>query len=94
MGKHEPTKAQEKAFKDVISAIKKAKKAGLVFYAKQWNLVAYRKEADDYLESFNFSEVLSGKGSVVEYLSDNVLSDSGADDYGRYISFEDEEKYN
>jgi hypothetical protein len=92
MGKHTPTPTQVKIFKDAVKAIKKAKKAGLVIYAKQYDLVAYNKSADDYIES-DFLNSLGTGFSQIECLSERCLADSGADDYGSYRSAEDEEKY-
>ena len=92
MIKFTPTIEQEKAYKDVIKAIKKAKKLGLVFYGKSGALVAYTKQADDYIEN-NFRESLRGRGGQVDNLHENILADSGADDYGSYLTKEDEEKY-
>jgi len=92
MGKFSPTPEQKKAFKDVISVIKKAKKLGLVFYGKSEKLVAYTTKADDYIEQ-DFSNSLGTGFSQVENLSESILSDSGADDYGSYRSLSDEKKF-
>lgn len=94
MGKHTPTPAQEKAFKDVVKAFKKAKKLGLVFYGKSGSLVAYNSNADDYLEEVDFNESLGTGFQEVEHLSVlGCITDSGADDYGSYRTYEDLEKY-
>jgi hypothetical protein len=93
MGLHTPTEEQEKAFKSVIRAINKAKKTGLVFYSKQWSLVAYRKEANDYAQQFDFEKLFGKSSATIEFLSESVLFDSGADDYPQYFTKEDEEKY-
>ena len=93
MGKFTPTKKQEDAFKDVVKAFKKAKKTGLVFYGKQDSIVAYKKNADDYLDVG--LHVCCGTGySQVECLNSlGCIDDSGADDYGSYLSQEDEDLY-
>ena len=91
---HTPTKEQEKAFKSAINALKKCKKLGLVIYAKQYDLVAYTKEADDYAEEFGFEEALRGEGSQMPCISTNILADSGADDYPVYRTKSDQEMFN
>lgn len=91
---HIPTKEQEKAFKSAINALKKCKELGLVIYAKQYDLVAYTKEADDYAEEFGFEKALKGKGSQMPCISTTVLSDSGADDYPVYRTKFDQEFFN
>lgn len=83
---------QEKAFNKVIKAIKDAKKKGLVFYGKQNNLVAYTKQAETYIET-DIDGCWFGKGKVIDYLSANVLSDSGADDYALYRTTEDAQNF-
>lgn len=89
---HIPNKKQEEAFNDVIKAINKAKKLGLVFYGKQYSLVAYTKEADKYIGSDVWNTLRTGF-NVIPHLTKNVLSDSGADDYSCYLTKEDEIKY-
>lgn len=91
--KHIPNKKQIQAFEDVIEAINKARKLRLVFYGKQDNLVAYTKEADMYISNFDFEKTLSTGFKAVPFLQDNVLDDSGADDYSCYLSEQDERKY-
>lgn len=87
------TPEQERVFKSLIRVFKKAKKQGLVFYAKSDSLVAYTKDADDYIEE-DFEGSLGTRFSPVPYLSSsNCISDSGADDYGNFRSLEDQEKY-
>lgn len=87
------TLKQEEAFKKVEKAIKDAKKLGLVFYAKSEKLVAYTKQANDYIEE-DFESSLRGKGNQVECISKSgLINDSGADDYGCYRTEADEEKY-
>jgi len=93
MGKFTPTEKQEQAFKDVVKAFKKAKRLGLVFYGKSDSLVAYKKNADEYIES-NFEASLRGGGNQVQKLqARGCLNDCGADDYGRYLTIEDQEYY-
>jgi hypothetical protein len=91
---HIPTIEQEKAFKVAINALKKCKKLGLVIYAKQYDLVAYTKEADDYAEEFGFEKALKGEGSQMPCLSVSILADSGADDYPVYRNKKDQELFN
>ena len=96
MKTHVPTKEQERAFETVVNAINRAKKKGLRFYAQQWNLVAFRMEADEYIHEdlegcYTPNSVYNG---AVPHLSSTVLSDSGADDTINYRSTEDQEKYN
>ncbi len=92
MGKFTLTDEQEKAFKKVISAMKKAQKTGLVIYAKQYDLVAYTREANDYIEE-NFEKSLATGFNQVENISIACLADSGADDYGCYRSQSDEDYF-
>jgi len=88
--KYIPSQVQVKAFENVIKAIRDANKKGLVFYGKQENLVAYTKEADRYANQFDFGNLLRGRGCEIHFLNESILIDSGADDYGRYMSIEDE----
>lgn len=91
---HIPNEQQEKAFKAVERAINKCKKLGLVIYAKQYDLVAYTKEANEYAEITNESLLRIGNYATIPHLSlRQSLADSGADDYACYISKEDENKY-
>jgi hypothetical protein len=83
------TNQQEKAFKRAINAIKKCHKLGLVIYAKQYDLVAYTKFADDYIEKHGFLNLLQNGNSKVECISIQCLSDSGADDYPSYLTNDD-----
>ena len=97
MSKHIATKEQEKAFKQAVSALKKCKKLGLRIYAKQYNLVAYTKEADDYADEncpLHLLPRVDNFGVIPHLNASSVLSDSGADDYAVYISQEDADKYN
>jgi hypothetical protein len=93
MGKFTPTKKQEEAFNEVVKAFKKARKTGLVFYGKCGTLVAYKRNADNYIES-DFELSLRGGGGQIENLSSlGCISDSGADDYGCYLTQGDEDLY-
>lgn len=57
MKNHTPTKRQEAAFSKAIKAIKQAQKLGLKLNIDfEGNLIAYRKEAMDYIESTNYNE--------------------------------------
>jgi len=94
---HTPNKEQEKAFKAAIDALKKCKKLGLRIYAKQWDLVAYTKDADDYADEkcpLHKMSRLNNCGTIPYLDGNRILSDSGADDFAFYISQEDKEKYN
>lgn len=95
MGKFTPTKKQEEAFKEVAKSIKKAKRLGLVFYGKSGSLVAYKANADEYLDEEDLESNLGTGFDQVECISQHgLICDSGADDYGCYRSGEDQEKYN
>lgn len=89
-----PTTDQKKAFTKVANAIKAAKKAGLIFYGKSGDLVAYTKEAEDYVESHGFLKCLrSTHGEIPNISVSGLINDSGADDYPHFISKADEIKY-
>lgn len=94
--KHTPTKKQEKAFQDVIKAINKAKSLGLHFYGKQWDLVAYTDQANEYLHQKDFMKYFGSRASshFVPWMSAMVLDDSGADDFQYYLTDEDAKKFN
>ena len=95
MSKHIANKKQELAFNSLIKAFKEAKKTGLVIYAKSEKLVAYTKQADDYVKNeHGFEKCLSSYGGQIPYLSCSLLADSGADDYPSYIDKADAEKFN
>jgi hypothetical protein len=93
MKKHSPTEKQKKAFKDVITAINKAKRLGLVFYGKCNNLVAYTEQANEYFNG-DFEMFLGTGFSQIENLCENVLSDSGGDDYSQYKTQADYDEFN
>lgn len=89
-----PTAEQKRAFYKVEKAIKNAKKLGLVFYGKQDSLVAYTEKANNYIEKEGFFECLTGRGSQIDHVSAlGLINDSGADDYARYVTQADQEKY-
>lgn len=93
--KHTANKKQEEAFEALKKAFSKCKKNGLVIYAKCGNIVAYTKQADNYVENeHGFETCLSSCNGSIPYLSANVLADSGADDYPNYVSEEDSIKFN
>lgn len=78
------TKKQADAFSQVIKAIEKMHKTGLVLFGKQFDLVAMTKDTAIY-ESDNDLLCKRGNGSNdLEILSASVLWDSGADDYCQY----------
>ena len=52
----------------------------------------FSKAANNYIEA-DFEKSLRGEGSQIEYLAKNILADSGADDYGCYITKEDEAEF-
>lgn len=89
----EPNKIQEAAFKKVVKAMQEAKKAGLVFYGKSDVLVAYTRQAEDYVNQHGFSKLLGrGTRQIPNLLGRNVLHDSGADDYPCYATKKDEQE--
>lgn len=94
---HNATKKQEKAFENVVKAMNKAKAVGLHFYAKQFNLIAYTEQADNYLNRYDFQKYF-GYGTsknTVPYLSaHSILDDSGADDYQYYLTDKDFKNHN
>jgi len=85
------TKGQAKAFAQVIKAMKRAQSKGLMFYGKQWSLVAINKETAKY-ESDN--DILNNRrcngDNEIENFSCHILADSGADDYANYLSNADD----
>lgn len=88
------TDEQNKAFKAVARAIKKAQKTGLVFYGKSGSLVAYTKDAADYSDSDFESCFGFGTGSQIDCISETgLIRDSGADDYPNYKTEADEKLY-
>ena len=91
--KFQATKKQEELFNKVIQAMELAKKGGLFFYGKSGALVAYTKQVENYVDEHGFEELLRGRGNQIPYLTSEILSDSGADDYISYRTQEDEEKY-
>lgn len=94
MADHNPNKRQQAAFEKVVKAFEKARETGLTFYAKQGSLIAYNKPAFEYEADLD-EYFANGEGCVIPFLnSDSCIQDSGADDYARYISLEDEKKFN
>ena len=92
MGKFTPTKKQEDAFKEVVKAFKKARRTGLVFYGKDNNIVAYKGNADEYIDDHDCA-CATGFQQIEHLSSGRCIIDSGADDYGSYVDQEDEDKY-
>lgn len=91
---HYANKKQEEAFKEVVKAFQKARKLGLVFYGKSDTLIAYTKQADNYIDQVPFHQACAtGYSSLPCLTALKCISDSGADDYGSYRSQEDEDKY-
>lgn len=84
------TKKQAAAFSQVIKAIERLHNTGLVLFGKQFNLVGMTKETALY-ERDNDLLDRDGKGNNgLEYVSANVLFDSGADDYTHYKTNSDD----
>lgn len=85
------TKAQAKAFAQVVKYIERAKEKGLCFFGKQNRLVAYDKQTADYENEHGLLDRGNCNGdNDLEYLSASVLMDSGADDYARYLKNSDD----
>lgn len=86
------TKAQAKAFAQVVKSIKKAKEKGLCFFGKQGSLVAYDKQTAAYEDEHGLLNRYDCKGdNNLEHLSaTSILHDSGADDYARYLKNSDD----
>jgi hypothetical protein len=91
---HIPNDKQIKAFNALIANFKKCNKLGLKIYAKQWCLVAYTLEADEYAERTNESLLRIGSFGAVPFISGKCLADSGADDYANYITEKDQLLFN
>lgn len=85
------TKKQARAFAKVIKAMEAAKETGLVFFGKQWDLVAFTKETAYYEREHDIISNRNTKGdNYLENLSETILFDCGADDYGRYMKNSDD----
>jgi len=85
------TKEQAKAFAQVIKAMERAKSKGLRFFGKQWSLVAYNESTAAYEDEHGLLNRHDCRGSNnLEYLSEHILNDSGADDYARYLKDADD----
>ena len=94
---HIATKEQEKAFKEAVNAIKKCRNLGLRVYAKQHDLVAYTKDANDYADEkcpLHRLSYVDNHGTIPYLCGNSILSDSGADDYAVYTSQQDAYKFN
>jgi len=89
-----PNQKQIDAFKKVEKSIKDAKKLGLVFYGKSGNLVAYTKQADNYVDEKGFLNCFGTLCSQIPCISiSGLIKDSGADDYPQFITKSDEEQF-
>ncbi|MGL5690400.1 MAG: hypothetical protein ACRDD8_06200 [Bacteroidales bacterium] len=87
---------QMKAIESVKRAMKKAKSLGLVFYGKSESLVAYTKEADNYVrQEFKTIGDSDATGfSEIPYVSlGGCILDSGADDYPCFRNQHDNDMY-
>lgn len=92
--KHTANKKQTEAFEALVKAFKRCKNTGLVLYAKSEFVVAYTKQADEYVEKkHGFETCLASCNGQIPCLSANVLADSGADDYASYVSEEDKLRF-
>lgn len=89
-----PNEEQIKAYKKVKKAIKEAQKKGLIFYGKSDSLVAYTKQADDYINNVGIEKSLATGFSQIPCISESgLIADSGADDFNCFISKADENMY-
>lgn len=86
------TKAQAKAFAQVVKAIERAKEKGLCFFGKQYSLVAYDKQTAVYEDRHGLLERrgCNGNNMLEHLIAHGLLHDSGADDYARYITNKDD----
>lgn len=93
---HTPNDKQIKAFNNAVKAIKKLRDLDMIIYGKQDYLVAYTKDADNYIRKYNplHKTIDHCSDIMVTCLNERCLNDSGADDYACYISKEDHDKYN
>ena len=77
--KYELTKAQIEACKRIERAFESAKKLGVRFLAKQYDITAYKKNAFD--NKIGLHESTQKRGEYLPYYSlHNCINDSGADD--------------
>lgn len=76
---------QRLAFEKVVTAIRDAQKQGLAFYGKQEKLVAYTKEASNYIVINDLTEIKYTGNAQIECLAESLLTHSGADDYPMYL---------
>lgn len=99
---HNPTKAQIKAFEKAVVALYKCKSLGLKLYGRQFDLIAFTSQADNYVHETGLETCMNYVSGEIPHLSasslsthhSNFLSDSGADDGVYYQSDEDEQKFN
>ena len=88
------TDEQRKAFKAVERAFKKAQEAGLVFYGKCGDLVAYTEDAANYADEDFESCFGRGTGRQIDCIhKGGLIRDSGADDYPHFRNKADESFY-
>lgn len=86
---HIPNATQKRLYRNVIRAIERAQRGGLVFFGKQWYLTAYTVEANEYIRnSPSYASDGQGNGDIPN-LAEKVLEDSGADDTFFYDEPED-----
>jgi hypothetical protein len=78
----EITEKQEKAFKELVKAFKRCKRAGLSLYGKQDAVVAYRSSVfKNNLDCEPLNGLEADKGNPIPYISSRgCINDSGADD--------------
>lgn len=91
MNKHHFNEKELIAFKNVVKAIKQAKKLGISFYGLQNNLVGYNKFSANYIDRNSDTALLSSSAhnGIIPYESASVLTDSGADDYYHFNQKDD-----
>jgi hypothetical protein len=99
---HNATKAQVKAFEKAVKALDKCKELGLKLYGKQFDLIAFTSQADEYVHETGLEACMAYTCGEIPHLSasalsthhSNFLSDSGADDGVYYQSEEVEKRFN
>lgn len=92
---HIPNDKQIKAFNNAVKAIKKLRDLDMMIYGKQDYLVAYTKDADNYIQEYApLHKIFDETFGTVPCLNFRCLNDSGADDYASYISKEHHDEFN
>ena len=94
--KYELTKSQIEACKQIERAFARAKKLGVRFLAKQYDITAYKKNAFD--NKVGLHESTQKRGEYLPYYSlRNCIDDSGADDMESFpkgfIDKDEDEEY-